>query len=318
MTQKIFTIILVLIVIGGLAWYFNRTYLQSESLSSPETPSPGSSSVTLDTATNLFYVTTGAAREIWQVDIEKKAKKIFTDSDEREKIIKFSNIGLDSEEVVAVTASNKLVSINLDKPKLVTLQSPFSKPETLSISTSGNQIAYTRFSNVEENYGYTLYIEEKTGENRRALTISESPIYSPVWSPDNTEIAYAVTNGTEGELDLVEIKSGEKKIVAKYPNEIIESVDWDAESLFFSLRNIGQSNGTINKIASSGGKAEKIIDFEGGITNFISVTSDKIAYLVSQYSSKTNDTTSGQIYIADIDSHQATPVKKGVQILGWL
>lgn len=317
MNQKIIAIFLVLIIIGGLAWYFNRNYLQSGNISQSETPLSGSSSNATGSQADLFYVTSGAAREIWQIDMGKNAKKIFTDADEREKIVKFSNLATSLGEVVVVTASSKLVSIDLDKPQLVTLQSSFGKPETLSYSNDGRLIAYTRFSNIEENYGYTLYQEDKTGQNKHTLANSESTIFSPAWSPDNKEIVFATTSGTEGELNLVEIQSGDKKNIAKFPGKIIESIDWQNGSIYFTTRGIAENSGIIYKIDPSGEKKEKIATFEGGAANFISLFNDKIAYLVGQYAGKLNDTTSGQIYVIDIPSQEKTPLKKGIQILGW-
>lgn len=317
MNQKVFTIILVLTIIGGLAWYLDRNYLQSENNPQSETPSPGSSSNSTGSQADLFYVTSGAAREIWRVDLEEGVRKIFTDADEREKIVKFSNLAASTGEVVAVTASNKLVKINLKNPKLEILQDSFSKPDTLSLSASGNQIVYTRFSNIEENYGYTLYQEDKTGQNKRTLLSSESTIFSPSISPDNTQIVFAATSGTEAELNLVDIESGDKRNLAKFAGQIIESVDWQNGRIYFTTRGIAENSGIIYKIDPKGEKEEKITTFEGGTANFLSLFNDKIAYLVGQYAGKLNDTTSGQIYVIDIPSLVKTPLKKGVQILGW-
>ena len=319
MTQKIITFILVLIVIGGIAWYFNRTYIHEENSEGQGLlPSSSSSGSGVGIEANLFYVSSGAAHEIWRIEPDKKTKKIFTDADEREKISKFSNIAPDTKEVVAVTVSNKLVGINLDNPKLVVLQETFGSPERLSLSPNGQKIGYTRFSNVEEDYGYTLYVEEKNGQKRRTLENRESEINSLVWGPSGEQIAYAAITGTKAEIIIIEVASGDKKSIAKESDKIIDTISWENDQIFFSLRGLSAESGEIYKIVSDGKNQEKILSFEGGVANFLSAANDKIAYLVAQYKGKLNDTTSGQIYIADLSGQKIEPLKKSIQILGWL
>jgi len=320
MSGRVITIILVLILVGGLAWFINRNYIEPESNAGMTTP--GISSKNLESSDNLLYTVTGAAHEIWLVNPTGKTEKIFTDADEQEKIVKFSNVAQNSREVLAVTASNKLISINLDKGKIATLKNSFSRPDLIIVSAQGDEFAYIRFSNVDENYGYTLYLESRAGQNRRALAQSDTEIRSLSFNRDSTEIAYAKTSGTGAEINIVKVDTKEIINIAKFNNKLIDSLAWAGNSIYFNLRDIGANSGEIDKIDANGKKETNsqatLTDYNGGIANFIAGSSTKIAFLVAQYSDKINDSTSGQIYITDIANGQRQPLKKGIQILGWL
>lgn len=314
MAQKTITVILVLIVIGGLAWFSNRAYLQSETAKPSESSTAGNNGP----KTSLIYTTRGAASEIWQVDPPAKPKKIFTDADEKEKVTQFSNLAMDTHEVLAVTASNKLVQINLDKPEMKTLRDSFSRPETLNISEDAEKVVYSRFSNVEENYGYTLYLEDKNGQNKKTIANSEQELRSPAWSRDMAKIAYTTSLGTEAQLIIYNLNSSETTTIARFNDRIIDSIGWGQDVIYFAIRNIGAKAGEIIKIDALGQGKETILSFEGGMANFLNVSQSNIAYLIAQYSGKLDDQTSGQIYVASLTGNEKEPMKKGVQILGWL
>lgn len=326
MAQKIITVILALAVIGGLAWYFNKTYLQpSTGHSTEKVPQFQTSSTDENFKGKLIYATTGTVREIWAVDTAKTSKKLFTDVDEAEKIIEISNLASLSGEVLTITSSDvlsrsgKLVAINLFNSKETVLQKTFTVPSSWTVSLDGQKIAYTKFSNIEENYGYTLYSSDRGGTNLRELTRSDQEIKVPVWNENSTKIAYVKNVDLKSQLNIVDVNSLEIKEIKNFDSQIIDFLSWSGDKLVFSIRDLGNNkSGKIEIIDSDGQNLEKMTDFEGGIANFAYLkNSSWIGFLISQYKDKVNDSTTGQIYIENLKKAEKIPVQKGSQILGW-
>lgn len=303
-------------VVGGLVWYLNRSYGQQKNDSTLPEQIPSEANTISGTESVLYYVTIGSAREIWQINTKLEVKKVFTDADEREKIVKLSNIASQSLTVLAITASNKLASINLRDGKLTIIQNNFSLPDAISLSDSGGQILYTRFSNVDEDYGYTLYLEDKTGQNLSKLANSQSEIYSPIWIED-AKIIYSTIDGTTGEIFEVDKQSKNQNLLAKFENRVVDTLFYTSEKIFYSLSSIGATSGEVYSMNLDSSAKVKIFDFDGGMINFLSVSQDKLAYLIAQYNGKINDQTSGQIYLFDLSQQKKQSLKKGSQILGW-
>lgn len=331
MAQKIITVILALLIIGGLAWYFNKTYLQSSSgIGNEKIPQFKPSTSIENIKSGLVYTTKNEAQEIWQVNFKKESKKLFTDADEAEKMIKISNLAPFSKEVLAITStdsgsfSGKLVAINLTTAKETVLQKTFALPTAWAISADSQKIVFVKFSNLEENYGYTLYSENRDGSNIRGLLRSDSEIKTPSWNKSATKIAYVKISGTTSVLGIFNIESGETDEIKNFENKNIDWLSWDGDppagdKIILSVRNLGDNQkGVIEIIGADGKNLEKIADFEGGIANFIFQESGWLGYLIAQYESdKINNMTKGQIYIENLNG-QKIPVQKGNQILGWL
>ncbi|MFA6493189.1 MAG: hypothetical protein WCV58_03565 [Patescibacteria group bacterium] len=327
MAQKTITVILVLIIIGGLAWYFNKTYLQPSTGHSLEklpqfknSPSNGE-----NFEGKLIYTTKGAAREIWQVDVQKESKKLFTDADEAEKFIKVSNLAPYSKEIFVITSaegsslSGKLVSIDLVTAKENVLRKTFTVPLSWAVSQDGQKIVYTKFSNIEESYGYTLYLENRDGLNLRELTRNDSEIRLPAWNKDSTKIAFVQNSGVNSKLSVVNVDSTEVEEVKSFENQIIDSVSWSGDKLILSVRSLDNTKeGMIEIINLNGKNLEKVTDYSGGVANFVFLDSSSwLGYLIGQYQGNIDDSVTGQIYIKNL-SDKAIPVQKGNQVLGWL
>lgn len=326
MQSKIITIFLVLIIIGGLAWYFNKTYIDKESDNNqPLLPSESSDFGNWQNQ-KLVFATSSSVREIWQINEKKELKKLFTDGDENNKIIQISNIANSSNEVLLLMApdkqnlTGKLVILNISDPKLKVLQEIFTKSDILAISNDGQKFAYTRFSNIDENYGFTIYLEDKSGPNKIALTRSETEILDAKFSDDNKNIAYITTGDSGVQLRTVNISSKEDKIIQSFSGKMIDSLAWaDPSSWYLTLRDINAKNGKIVKIDNDKNQNE-LTSFEGGVANFLTISSQSkiIAFLVAQYKGKIDQTTSGQVYSYNPDLNEKLALIKGVQILGWI
>lgn len=330
MAQKIITIILVLLVVGGLAWYLDKTYLRSSRSPSNKlgetVPEYKSSSSNTRARGNLLYLVSGNAKEIWQVDAKKATKRIFTDADETEKILKVSNLAPLTKEVMAITSPDKsslvgkLVAINLASSKETVLAQSFILPSAWAVSSDGKKIAYSTFSNLEENYGYTLYSQARDGNNKREIANSSSEIKSPSWNEAGTKIVYVKTAGTKSEVEVSVLDTGRTETIKSFDEQLIDWVSWSADKLVISIRSLNNNReGTVKIMNADGRNLEKITDFRGGIANFVYLENNTwLGYLIGQYEDKIDESVMGQIYLKNIAENEEIPIQKGNQILGWL
>lgn len=322
MMQRTITIVLILIVIGGLAWYINKNYLaQDNSVSS--FGNIGKSVVPQVGTDALVYATTGNVREIWLW--QEKSRKVFTDSDEAEKILKLSNLAPRSREVMAIVNKNpaatsgKLVVINVENGQNTTLLDEFSVPIYWSISPDGAKIALVKFSNIEEEYGYTLYLAGREGKIEKKLFNSSSEIKSPSWNQAASKIAFTSFKDLESQLQVLDLASGKVSTIKSFSEITIDSLNFQDQKIIFSKMEFGAKIGEIDLIDPDGTNMSKILDFQGGSVSFLYWSPDslKFAYLIAQYGERLDDKTSGQIYLANIQGSEKKALAKGSQVLGW-
>jgi len=329
MTQKtisLVSLLLFLLVIGGLAWYINKTYL-NQATTKPQTGISNSLINETSEGASLVYLTAGKTTEIWLKDQKGKTKKIFTDADEAEKLIKVSNLALSQPTVLAITnkdakaTTGKLVKIDLTKGTKETLQDTFSCPLYWSITQDAAKITYIKFSNLEENYGYTLYSEQSTGSGQRKLFNNSAEIRSPAWNPAGTKIAFATSSGTEGQIRIANVSHQEVSLLKSWADKIVDWVSWMSDDkLVFSLRDIGSHNGQIETIEIGNDQASKITDYTGGEASYIFASADEkfLGFLVAQYSQQIDDKTNGQIFMENLTDQSQKAIGKASQLLGWL
>jgi Tol biopolymer transport system component len=326
MAQKIITIILGLAIVAALAWYINKNYIKSGvSIQVNTTQTPGAKTSTAPTE-NLVYVNVGAANEIWEVNSLNKTKKIFTDADETDKLMTFSNIATQTSEVLVATSGSGariggLEIINLLTAKTRKIKTDFAVPDFLAFSADSKKFAYTSFSNVEANYGFTLYYEEISGQPIKVLS-NETAIITPAWSPSSTKLVYAVTSGSKTDLSIYTLSSKVKQPLVSLDGKTVDWISWpSADQILVSTRKIGDNSaGEIDGISVSTGATEKIVEFSGGRASYAyeNKTGSKLAFIVAQYKDKIDSQTAGQIYVVDLSNKKKNSLEKGNQILGWL
>lgn len=326
MAQKTITIILILLVIGGLAWYVNKTYLNQTTAK----PQAGISNPLIQDTNEgaaFVYLTSGNTKEIWLKDLSGKSKKIFTDADESEKLVKVSNLAKSNQTVLAITnkdakaTSGKLIMIHLSSGAKETLQNSFSSPLYWSITQDAGKIGYIKFSNIEDNYGYTFYAEQNTGSGQQKLFNSSSEIRSPAWNISGSKVAFATSSGTEGQIKIVNVSTRDVSSLKSFDGKIVDWLSWVSdETIVFSLRDIGSQNGIVESIEITNGKVSKIADYTGGEASYIYSSADEksLCFLVAQYAEKIDDKTSGQIFIESLTDHSQKSIGKASQLLGWL
>lgn len=325
MTQKTLSIILGLVIVGILSWYINQSYLKTQEKAGMKPSFFGTSNSVLNgqqdstTSEKLVFANFSRFDDInaW---IKDETKKLFTDADESQKIIKLSNLSK-SGEVLAVfgskgNTSGELYLINLATAKKELLRKNFNLPNQWVLSGDGQKIALVRFSNLEENYGYTIYIEEIAGNKINKIFQSQTAIKAISWDPTSSKIAFSYPNEEKIEIAVAEVSSNTTEGLKTFENQIIDSIYWEKDGLIFSSRLINeQKKGEINKLRMADKQIEKIVDFDGSgaYDLHLSLDSNYLSYMVSK--SAESD---GQIYILILNSLTKIPIQKGSQILGWM
>jgi len=330
MVQKIVTIILGLSVVAALGWYINKNYVQPASsgvdvkVNAAQSPAAGSSTSQEGT---LVYASIGAAKEIRTADSQDRTKKIFTDTDETDKIAIFSNVASDTSEVLVGTTSDGskaggLEVINLLTAKTRKVKTSFSLPDYLALAADSKKFVYIRFSNVEASYGYTLYLENMDDSQPITVVTTDSEIISPAFSPSSAKIAYAISDTTKTEISVYSLSTKKLEKIATLDGKVVDWLSWPEPSkIFISTRATGNNNaGQIEAVNTSSGTTEKIVEFSGGRASYIyaNKAATKLAFIVAQYKNKVDPQTAGQIYIVNLISKDESTLEKANQILGWL
>lgn len=324
MSQKILVIVLAVVVIAGFAWYFNKTYLQSRATGDLRT-APEEDSNQSDFTAKIVYVVYNAnagTKEIYQTTAEKESQKIFTDADETEKLLKISNLAHLTGEILAIVSNEKiahqgkLISINLRNSQKKVLEENFGIPSSWSLAPDGKKFVFSQFSNLEDNYGYTLYVANLDGSNQRALGQSMTDIRSPAWNDDSSKVAYLKTSGTSSEVMVANFNDEEPQLFKTLENNIIDWIAFEDGSLILGYRDLGEDlSGTIGRLDKNG-KLGKIITYDGGWANFIYSDQSFLGFLISQYTDSIGDLTTGQIYLYNLSQKKKIPLVRGVQVLG--
>lgn len=328
MAQKIITIILALAVVGGMAWYINKYYLESSKSDTSVKVTTKNANILENNnseSQNVIYVTYSTATEIWSSDEAANKKKIFTDADETAKILTLSNVASSAGEVLAVTspgagATGTLMAIDLTSAKERKVINNFANVENLTVNADSSQIAFTRFSNVEADYGYSLYHQRTDGGTPLKVLSSQSALGPPSFSPSGAKIAFAQTNGASTDLSSFSFSSGATSKIASYENQVIDWVSWEGtDKILVSLRKTGNNNsGVISSVDPNTGKSVELAEYSGGHASFIHLASSRLAFIVAQYNNGVDQKIQGQMYIVSLNTKSKTTLEKANQILGWL
>lgn len=77
------------------------------------------------------------------------------------------------------------------------------------------QIAYVEV-NRNDPRPYQLFVADSDGFNAKRIFASRSPIMSPTWSPDSSQLSYVTFENGRSEIVIQDIASGQREIVASY------------------------------------------------------------------------------------------------------
>lgn len=283
----------------------------------------------------VFLSLNTEANNIYAIDPTDKTKKIvFTDKDESLKIKQCQSVTFDGKKILATLADkneqflSSLWFINTDgKGEKKELTQNFASPTAPIISPDAKKIAYTVFSNVEANYGFSLIVANSDNSNKQTLAQDTSSIANFAFSPDSAYIFYA--KGTElGKAGLFKTKiaSGDSQnIYSLKAKEAIYSTTVGKDNLVaISLGPIG--NNMLNKseiyLMDNNGKNMRKITENNAHENFLSFSSDgkRLAYLSIKYEDDAKKANiPGEIYVSASDGKNPQSLgQEADNIIGWL
>lgn len=79
------------------------------------------------------------------------------------------------------------------------------------------KIAYILVKRSDGGDKYSLEVADMDGNNAQSLLISTSPIMSPQWSPDGSQIAYVTFEKKRSQVYTVNLSNGRRKLITDFP-----------------------------------------------------------------------------------------------------
>lgn len=334
MNKKISLIVIILLILA-LALFLLNKYIFSKN---SQTPTKTGTAPLFKPVTNkesnpkisgkLLYVVYSDKNEIYLSNLDGSENKIvFTDADRDLKVKKISNVADLAKEVLIFSKTNdedfngtlELAKVD-SSGQTEKVSDKFPQVESISLSPDAKEIGYVSFSNVEADYGYSLYTMTNKGENLRQLARSELEISSPSWSPNSNNIAYIQNKSDADDINIINLESGKIRTIFSTEQNIY-SLSWNSESkLIFGFNpkdNFKKSE--IDVISEKGKDRVKITSNDEMILNFgFLSSSNQLGFLKANYDDKINAQKEGEIDILNTYDNSIKKISTGRQVLGWL
>jgi len=129
----------------------------------------------------------------------------------------------DKEVLVFIAPDGKTKSVNLEGNIGVLTNPSVDWPNPVFSSDGQNQVQID-FSNAERDFGYSLYVADKNGANRKRIVKNHEAITSPCWSADNKSIYYIQAKSGQTAIMQIALESSEPKEVLSESGIIIDFV----------------------------------------------------------------------------------------------
>jgi len=227
-SKQPFSYIIFVLLIAILAFLLNKYSINppssnlSEDLTNSASSSPSNQSTpTVSESTNKDVIVSGVIfflqklsgySEIYSINTQDNSKKlIFTDKDENLKIIQSQSMSISDKKLLVEMGnssddySGSLWTISTDgKATKTKIIDNFSSTVSPRISHNGSKILYTIFSNVEPNYGFSLYAADINGQNKKVIYDDKVGIIDPIFSLDD-KFAYFLSGGGSDSYKLISV-----------------------------------------------------------------------------------------------------------------
>jgi hypothetical protein len=329
--QKAILTVIFLVVIGLLAWYINKYYIAAK-VSTDGTKNsstiPISTPITdnQETSDNIIYATIkDNVTEINKTDIKANKKTLFTDKDEEQKINKIGGYAYLSQEVLVVTGSapiGKLKVIKTDGTgKSSTLIESFGVPRAITVSPDGKTIAFVTFSNVEVDYGYSIYTISRDGTNRRKIVTKEQEINYIALNKEADKISYVTTDSSgKSEIDTAEIDTGKNNSIYSSSDKIL-TLTWNQNNLIsFTVATDALKAGQVWKISPDGSSALKLYESKDSLPIFSAMSTDTLefSFLLNTYDKNIDTAKEGTLNSIKYSGGNINKITNANMILGWI
>jgi Tol biopolymer transport system component len=317
---KTFLVFILIILIAGSAIYLygkNKTHKDSDRVSVTPTTTDNtlkeSATNKINVTGSIVYTATSSDNtDIYSITLmDGTKKKIFTDQDENSKITQMQSITKDGKSILTTLVSksddtdSSLWFINTSKGEKNKLIDNFASSSAPITSGDGKKIAYSLFSNVERDYGFTLLVSDISGLNKVKIDNDSFAMSLAAFSPSNDYLIYVknVENNTKSTIYKSKIDGTQTKEIYQSNNkEIIYSLDWSNDVIAFSKGPMGNNN--LNK-------AEIFTISDDG---------KNLSYLAITYEENPkNASKTGEIHILNLEDNQDSNLGQETdRIIGWI
>lgn len=326
--KKVLITIVVLVVIGGLAWYADR-YFQKQN-SSQVVPSATLNKLVDENKTNtsttekiIYASNNDDKKSIIQSNISGEKTTLFTDQDEDLKIKQWGGLANLAGEFLLDVGSGSLQTVKVgDISKKEIVMEKFGIPATTLISPDGKQVAYVSFSNAEADYGFGLYKMTKSGENLRKLVHGEQEIKNLAWNQDSSKIVFSQAIKDKTEIKITDISNDQTQSILE-TNQVVLGISVSSKNkIIFTIadpKNL--SNSEIDIIDFAGKNNQKIYSIKDKTALYPFVSSDftYLAYLaVEAKDNKIDKDAEGEVTLIKIGTDGNKTIGNANRILGWL
>lgn len=312
--NQTWTLLLVLVVVGVAAWYFNKNFI-SNLTDQGNAKIDQKNAAKMLTEKLIFATNNGTSTTISSITADGKTQILFTDANETSKIKTVGTLSQTTLESPMIFDKNLLFAVKLDGSSNKESLAQFTAdPPEVALSPDGKSISYITFSNVEKEYGFTLNVADRNGKNLRQILRSPYLLSNPVWAEDEKYVYYVENNGSDVSIVKTSLETAkEQKIYTTSEN--IGSLRVMFGQILFSQNPEDKNQSTLFAMTETS-QAKSILTEKGSIY-YPSISSDgkNIAYLLRPQASLT---TTGDIKITSISGENAKTLIKGINILGWL
>lgn len=267
----------------------------------------------------LALAETKTGKQLVTLDFETGARHvIFTDADERLKIKQVGTVSRDGSVLVVLgepsdAFGGSLYTIATDGSGLKTLLlETFASPWPPILTMDGKKIVYIVFSNTQAATGFSLIVANWDGTNKRELVREERPMSQPVFSPDDTRVAYVIeeTSGTS-RIMSVPLAGGSSRTEVTVPGRIPYDLAWTAVDTFLFIDGTG-SDANLYEMTTNTSEASRIVTPSGQESRPLRhPTAAAIVYTVT-------DAGTSQLTVLERVSGQVRSLGSGVAPIGWI
>lgn len=318
MKKKSWLLILVLVAVGVGAWFFNRNFIDISKPLTIISPTPTvTEKVTdgnLDQGQLLLETNVNNALSVIGLKQTGQSKTLFSDKAETNKL-KYLGTFSNPQNIVAILGS-QLVNVKLDGASTYDILNKDFGAIDFALCPDQSKLAYVTFSNAERDYGFSLNIGDKSGQNSKVVVQNSESIRNLIWNDNSKLIFLEDKNNASTNIELLDLNTN--KVTDLYTtNDVIYSLTYSNSKIVLSQGSSDSGVSSIIMIDSNGQNKKTIYTQKSGIAYYPTLSPDKtkIAYLLSD---KVSLTPTGIIYTIDITGQNKQKLVQAIKIISWL
>jgi len=278
--------------------------------------------------TIVYLAKSSDENNIGAISKNNEAKTIFTDKDEDLKIKSAASITAKGKVLALMASGNQefggsLFLIDVANPgSKEKLMDQFASTQPPVISPNGKKIAYLLFSNVETDYGFSLYIMDSDGKNKQKLTGDPTNLKILSWNPESTKISYLKGDASkESIINYYDINTNKEDKITSF-KEKLYFLNWNSHNIIFSKGPTQESDinkAEIYKMDTDGKNLKRLTtNEEHDSFCFVSPDGKIFTYLENNYEKNVDTNKSGGLFIQGLNSDKNKNLIEANSIIGWI